>query len=154
MQPVQDILFTVEAKALNTAINGSRRPVLVAASSLFFTVLQSVCTAVIAINGVRFAIGLSALLMNVGVGSLLFRFHHIEWLRILMICVALAGSLINLGALWQVRRLRNRPSARWRLRPRTKRETRDERLQLWLSLLTLLFLGIEESLHFVLCHTL
>jgi hypothetical protein len=123
-------------------------------SALFFAVLQSVCTAVVAINGIRFALGMGALLMNVGIGSFLFRFHHIEWLRIVMTWGAVLISGVNIGVVWQMRRLRNRPSARWRARPLKDGELRKERLQLWLSLATLVVVAVEEYLHFRFCHTL
>jgi hypothetical protein len=97
---------------------------------------------------------MGALLMNVGIGSFLFRFHHIEWLRILMTWGAVLISCVNIGVLWQVRRLRNRPAARWRARPLNEGELRKERLQLWLSLATLVIVAIEEYLHFRFCHTL
>ena len=128
--------------------------VAISTSALLFSVLQSVCTAVVAINGIRLALGMGALLMNVGIGSFLFRFHHIEWLRILMTWGAVLISCVNIGVLWQVRRLRNRPAARWRARPLNEGELRKERLQLWLSLATLVIVAIEEYLHFRFCHTL
>ena len=128
--------------------------VAISSSALLFAVLQSVCTAVVAINGIRFALGTGALLMNVGIGSFLFRYHQIEWLRILMTWGAALISSVNIGVLWQVRRLRSRPAARWRARPRNEGEFRKEQLQLWLSLATLVVVAIEEYLHFRLCHTL
>jgi hypothetical protein len=128
--------------------------VAISSSALFFAVLQSVCTAVVAINGIRFALGMGALLMNVGIGSFLFRYHQIEWLRIVMTWGAVLISSVNIGVLWQVRSLRNRAAARWRARPLKDGVLRNERLQLWLSLATLAVVAIEEYLHFRLCHTL
>jgi hypothetical protein len=92
--------------------------------------------------------------MNVGIGSFLFRYHQIEWLRTLMTWGAALISSVNIGVLWQARRLRSRPAARWRARPRNEGELRKEQLQLWLSLATLVVVAIEEYLHFRLCHTL
>jgi hypothetical protein len=105
-------------------------------------------------NGIRFALAMGALLMNVGIGSFLFRFHQIEWLRILMTWGAVLISCVNIGVLWHVRRLRHRPAARWRARTLNEGELRKERLQLCLSLATLVVVAIEEYLHFRLCHTL
>ena len=126
----------------------------VAWSSFVFAILQSICTAVIAINGLRFAIGLGALVMSAGAGSALGSFHHIEWLRYTLMSGALLGSFLNLAILWQVRRLRNRPAARWRQRPLPARQIRAERLQFLLSVATLVLVGVEEYLHFLNCHTL
>lgn len=116
--------------------------------------LQSVCTAVVAINGVRLAIGLGSLVMTAGLGSVLENFHGIVWLRILLLAGALTGSIVTLGIVLRSKRLRNRPAARWRLQPLTPRQRTMDRLQIGLSVATLIIVGIEEYLHFRLCHTL
>ncbi|WP_213807864.1 hypothetical protein [Granulicella sp. dw_53] len=125
----------------------------IAWSSAFFALLQSICTAVIAINTVRLAIGLSSLVMTVGAGAFLVRFHA-DWIRIPMMTVALLGSLINLSVLFHVRRLRRRPASRWRQRPLTQHAKRSEREQLVLSIVSLALIFIEEYFHYLLCHTL
>jgi hypothetical protein len=131
---------------------GTRRAV--AWSSLVFAILQSVCTALVTINGIRLLIGLGALAMTAGAGSMLGHFHHIEWLRYTLLTGAVGGALVNLGVLWQVRRLRNRPAARWRQRPLDARKLRGERLQLLLATATLVLVCVEEYFHFQLCHHL
>lgn len=125
----------------------------IAWSSAFFALLQSICTAVIAINAVRLAIGLGSLAMTVGVGAMLVRFHA-DWIRIPMMTVAIGGALINLAVLAHVRRLRNRPASRWRQRPLTAAGKRSEREQLVLSVVSLVLIGVEEYFHYILCHTL
>src|ERR1700757_4466473 len=54
----------------------------VAASSLLFSVLQSICTAVVALNSVRLAIGIGSLAMTTGLGAAMEHFHQITWLRV------------------------------------------------------------------------
>lgn len=125
----------------------------IAWSSFLFAVLQSVCTAFAALSGLRLLLGISSLVMSAGVGAALDRFHT-NWLRVPMISFALIGSLLNLAALMQVRRLRNRPSARWRLQPLTRHQIRMERVQLVLAITTLILIGIEEYWHLQFCHTL
>jgi hypothetical protein len=65
-----------------------------------------------------------------------------------MMLIALAGALLNLAALWQVRRLRARSSSAWRQPPLTPAKRRSETLQLALSLLTLVLLIAEGIAHY------
>jgi hypothetical protein len=132
----------------------SKSRAIVVGTSFVFSVLQSVCTAIVAINGVRFAIGLGALVMTAGLGADLDSFHGITWLRITFFVGAVSGSLLTLGILLRSRHLRNRPAARWRFRPLTPKQRRIEFLQIAISVLTLILVVIEECLHFHNCHTL
>jgi len=115
-------------------------------SGLVFAVLQSACTAVIAVSGVRVAIGLGALAAAAGVHAPARGFHR-DLLRIPMMLLALAGALVNLLVLWKVRRLRKRPAARWRQKPATPAKLRGERWQIALALLTLALLAAEWITH-------
>lgn len=126
---------------------------LLAWSSFAFAVLQSICGAVVAIDGFRVAIGVGALVFTSGAGAMMRRFHA-DWIRIPMILIALIGSLLNLAILIHVRRLRNRPSAQWRRRPLTPHQARMEKLQWALSIAALVLIGIEEYLHFGFHHRL
>src|SRR5580698_4745937 len=125
----------------------------IAWSSFFFALLQSICGAVVAINGLRLAIGIGALALTAGAGGALVRFHT-DWIRIPMIVAALIGSLLNLAIFLHVRHLRNRPASQWRQQPLSPHKKRMERLQLFLSLATLVLIGIEEYLHFGFHHSL
>lgn len=71
-----------------------------------------------------------------------------------MIVLALAGSLLNLVVLWQVRRLRSRPAAQWRQTPASAGKLRMERVQTILSIATLVLIGIEEYWHITWHHHL
>jgi hypothetical protein len=115
-------------------------------SSFFFALVQSLCTAVFAISGIRVLIGLSALAAAAGVNAPARGFHQ-DAIRIPMMALAPVGALVNLYVLWQIRRLRNRPSAQWRQRPLTAAKRRSERLQLALSILTLILLLAEWITH-------
>ena len=126
----------------------------VVASSLLFSVLQSICTAIVALNSVRLAIGIGSLAMTTGLGAAMEHFHQITWLRVTLLVGALSGSILTLGIVLRATRLRNRPAARWRFRPLSSKQRRMELLQIALSLITLLLVVIEEYLHFRLCHTL
>ena len=61
--------------------------------------------------------------------------------------LALAGAVLNLIVLWQVRRLRARPAAAWRVQPVSAKKLRGERLQLVLAVATIVLVAVEETLH-------
>ena len=96
---------------------------LVGLTSLFFILLQSACTAVMAISGVRVVIGLSALAAAAGLNRPATGFHA-DAIRIPMMAIALIGSFVNLYVIWRIRSLRSRPSSQWRVSSRNcKTET-------------------------------
>jgi len=72
---------------------------------------------------------------------------HGAAIRIPMEAIAVAGSVINLYAVWRVRSLRARPASQWRMKPITTKQLRSESWQVWLALLTLLLLGVEIGFH-------
>jgi hypothetical protein len=115
-------------------------------SSFFFALVQSLCTAVLAVSGIRVVIGLSALAAAAGVHAPARGFHQ-DAVRIPMMILALGGSLLNLYVLWHIRRLRHQPSAQWRRQPLSPKKRRSERLQFALSVLTLLLLLAEWITH-------
>jgi len=109
-------------------------------------VLQSVCSAFIALNGVRLLIGVGAFAAASGALKLADRMH-IDAIRIPMMLLALGGSVLNLVVLWQVWRLRRRPASAWRQQPVSKKKIASEWLQFALSVLTLLLLAAEFVAH-------
>ncbi len=115
-------------------------------SSFVFAVLQSMCTAVIAISGIRVAIGLTALAAVAGIDAPATGFHG-DAIRIPMMTFALFGSGLNLVLVWHIRRLRNRPAAQWRRVPLTAKKLFSERLQIALSVVTLILLAAEWITH-------
>ena len=115
-------------------------------TSFLFAMIQSLCTAVFAVSGVRVAIGLSALAAVSGVYAPARGFHQ-DAIRIPMLIVAAAGAVVNLAVLAWIRHLRSRPSAQWRRRELSSRERRSERLQVALAVVTLLLVGLETLTH-------
>src|SRR6266567_8280676 len=79
-------------------------------SSIMFAVMQSACTAVIAVSGVRVAIGFSALAAAAGIHTPAHGFHQ-DAIRIPMMVLALLGAFLNLYVVGRVRRLRRKPAA-------------------------------------------
>jgi hypothetical protein len=120
-------------------------------SSLIFAVLQSACTAVLAVSGIRVVIGLGALVAAAGSNAPARGFHQ-DAIRIPMMLLALAGALVNLYVLWRQWSLRRRPASQWRLQPLTAKEKRSQWLQFVLAIVTLALLGIEGWIHPMMHH--
>jgi hypothetical protein len=115
-------------------------------ASLSLALLQSLCTAVLAVSGVRVAIGLTALAAAGGIYAPARGFHQ-DAIRIPMLILAAAGAILNLLVLAWIWRLRSQSSAQWRRREITPREKRSERLQVALAVLTLVLVGLETWTH-------
>jgi hypothetical protein len=115
-------------------------------SGIVFALLQSACTAVIAISGLRVAIGLSALAAAAGIHAPARGLHQ-DAIRIPMMVLAFLGAVINLYVVWKVRHLRSRPASQWRQQPLTRKKLNSERFQIALSVLTLLLLAAEWITH-------
>lgn len=122
-------------------------------TSLLFIVLQSACTAFMAISGLRLLIGVGSLAAAAAGSSLLVAIHG-EAIRLPMELLAILGSLVNLYAIWRVRSLRARPSAQWRAVPVTPEKKRSESIQIGLAVLTLTLVGVEWAFHFHLHHSI
>jgi hypothetical protein len=125
----------------------------IAWSSLFFVLLQSVCTFFAALDGLRVVIGVGALASVVQAGESWDKFHT-DWVRLPMVAFALAGALLNLAILRRVRGLRNRPASQWRQQPVTSRKLRMERVQFVLAITTLVLIAVEEMTHIHTFHRL
>ena len=115
-------------------------------ASLLIALLQSLCTAVLTISGIRVAIGLTALAAAGGVYTPARGFHQ-DAIRIPMLVLAAAGAIINLAVLAWIRHLRSRPSAQWRRRELSPEQKRSERLQVVLAIVTLILVGLETWTH-------
>src|SRR5260370_19627729 len=80
-------------------------PKLINWSALLFAVLQSVCSAFIALNGVRLLIGLGAFAAASGALKLADRMHT-PALRIPMMLLSLGGSILNFVVICKACRFR------------------------------------------------
>jgi len=129
------------------------RSLAVGLTSLFFILLQSACTAFMAISGLRLLLGVGALAAAATGLKFLVALHGAA-LRIPMEVVAIVGSVVNLIAVQRIRRLRARPSSQWRMKPATKKQLRSESWQVGLAVLTLLLVAVEWGFHIYLHGTL
>jgi hypothetical protein len=129
-----------------------RRRWMVGWSSLVFAILQSACTAFMAMSGLRLVIGISSTAMAAGMLPLVKL--HTDYLRIPMVLLAVFGAAANLYVIWEMRRLRARPAAQWRVTPRSEKQRRGERVQIVLAVVTLVLVAVEESFHLYLHHVL
>lgn len=137
---------TVDARPGN---DEKGRSWIIGLTSLFFILLQSACTAFMAISGLRLLIGIGSLAAAT-TGLRLLDSIHGEAIRIPMEIFAVAGSAINLFAIARVRSLRARPSSQWRIAPMTADKRRAESMQIAIAVVTLLLVAIEWTFHFYL----
>jgi hypothetical protein len=126
--------------------NATGRSWIVGVTSFFFILLQSACTAVMAISGVRVIIGLGALAAAAGLNRPASGFHA-DAIRIPMMAIALIGSFVNLYVIWRIRSLRSRPSSQWRTTPATPKQKRAEAFQIVLAVITLALVLAEWITH-------
>jgi hypothetical protein len=131
--------------------SAERRTRWVSWSSFIFALLQSLCTAVLTISGIRVLIGLGALAAAAGTDAPAKGFHG-DAIRIPMMVLALVGALINLYALWRQWSLRRRPASKWRVQPLSAKEKRSQWLQFVLAIVTLVLLGLEWWTHPMIHH--
>ena len=122
---------------------------LVSLTSFLFILLQSACTAVMAVSGLRLLIGLGSLAAASFIPGFIFSIHA-DKIRIPMMVVAVLGSVLNLYVVWRIRSLRARPASQWRVQPVTAKQRRSETIQIVLSILTLLLVVAEILAHYVL----
>jgi len=122
-------------------------------TSLFFILLQSACSAVTALSGLRLLIGIGSLAAATTGVKLLASIHG-DAIRIPMELLAIAGSAVNLYVIWRIRSLRDRPSSQWRVGPITPAKKRAETIQIALAILTLLLVFVEWTIHLHLHHSI
>jgi hypothetical protein len=119
------------------------------ASSLVLALMQSICTAVFTISGVRLAIGLTAFALAGSVAAPIHWFHQ-DAIRIPMLVLAAVGAVADLLILAWMRHLRAQSAAQWRRREQSSNEKRSQRLQVAVAILTLLLVGLETWTHVIL----
>jgi len=128
------------------ATSNTKSPAFLGTTSFILALLQSLCTAVLTLSGLRVVLGLSALAAASGTYAPARGFHQ-DAIRIPMLVFAAVGALVNLGILAWIRHLRNQPSAEWRRREPTAKEKRSKRVQIFLSIVTLILVGLEVWTH-------
>jgi hypothetical protein len=133
--------------------HGGGRGLAVGFTGLFFILLQSACTAFMAISGLRLLIGVGSLAAAAGGLKFLAALHGAA-VRIPMEVMAIAGSVVNLYAIRRVRRLRARPASQWRMKPVTAKQRRSESWQIGMAVLTLLLVAVEWGFHIYLHRTI
>jgi hypothetical protein len=151
-QPEKGAPSSSAARPKGANSESSFRGWIVASSSFIFALLQSLCTAFVAISGLRLVIGLTSLASAIGARTPWSL--HADRIRIPMVLLALVGAIINLYAIRRIHKLRRRPAAQWRMQPVAPSKLRSENLQIILAIATLVLLFVEETLHVILHHVL
>lgn len=119
-------------------------------AAVVMALLQSLCTAILTINGIRVGIGVAALAAS-SIAAPLLSFHR-DAIRIPMLSIAVLGAVINLLVLAWVWHLRARPESQWRKQDITKKQHVSERLQVAMAVATLLLVGLEIWTHPIVNH--
>jgi len=112
---------------------------------LTLAAIQAVCAAAVALSGIRTALGLSSLIAATAAGPATGL--HASKFRIPMLALAGTGAAVNLLLFWNAERIRRNPSARWRMRPLTRKQRLGKWIQLGCSVLTLLLIAAELLTH-------
>ena len=107
---------------------------------MVMALLQSLCTAILTINGIRVGIGVAALAAS-SIAAPLLSFHR-DAIRIPMLSIAVIGAVVNLAVLAWIWHLRARPESQWRKQPITKKQRWSERLQVVMAIATLVLAGL------------
>jgi hypothetical protein len=144
----KDILTNRVDSGAAPADQATRRSWIVGFTSLLFILLQSACTAVMAISGVRVLIGLGALAAAAGLHTPAKGFHA-DAIRIPMLVLAVGGSIVNLYVIWRIRSLRARPASQWRAQPVSGKQKRAENVQIALAIVTLILVAAEYATHLI-----
>jgi hypothetical protein len=127
-------------------LDNSNRMRALGGASFLLALLQSLCTAVFVVSGVRLAIGLTALAAVSGIYAPARGFHQ-DAIRIPMLILATVGAVVNLAVIAWIRHLRANPAAQWRRTELTTKQRRSERLQVILAIVTLILVGLETWTH-------
>jgi len=118
---------------------------LLAFAPLGLAAIQAACAAAVALSGVRTVLGLSSLIAATAAGPATGL--HANKFRFPMLVLAGIGAVINLLLFWNAERLRGNPSARWRMRPLTRKERLGKWIQFGSAVLTLLLIAVEVLAH-------
>jgi hypothetical protein len=117
---------------------------------LGLALIQAFCAATVFLSGVRTALGFSSLIAAAAAGPATG--FHASRIRIPMLAIAGIGAVVNLLLFWNAERMRKNPSARWRMRPLTRKQRLAKLIQLGTSILTLLLIAAELLAHPLLHH--
>ena len=125
----------------------SRRPfrTLISFGSFTLALLQSLCSAAVAISGVRVLFGLSSLVSATAAGPA--HGFHSNKIRLTFLVLAGVGAVVNLWLYWNESRLRSNPAAQWRITPLDRKARIRRSLQLWLAIVTLVLVAAEQITH-------
>jgi hypothetical protein len=143
----QMVLGTPRSKFEETVGTPTARRWAFSLTSLFFILLQSACSLVIAVSGIRVLIGLGALAAVTAAAQAPPTGLHRDEIRIPMMILAIGGSLINLYVIWRIRSLRKRQSSQWRQQPISRKRIWGENTQIALAILTLILVAAEFFAH-------
>lgn len=110
--------------------------------SVFIVLFQTGCA--IAVFASRISLWISGASLVIPLKASVL---HSEPVRLPLLALATFGSLLNLFVLWNARRLRRRPEAKWRIKPLRFRDKLRNRIVFSASMITLFMVVSELVLH-------
>lgn len=148
--PQRDDGCSTYARSLRTW--GGMRGILLGWSSLFLAAIESLCAAAVALSGVRVLLGMSSLIAATAAGPA--QGFHREVFRVPILWASGVLAVLTLWLLWNEHRIRQNPSAQWRLQPLTPKQRRQRWMQLVTSIVALLLILAEVITHPLFHHEL
>ncbi len=122
--------------------SAERTSVLLSLTSFAGGIIQGACAILVASSTAKIFLGVAGL-----AGALKTSEFHREAVRLPLMAVSTVLAIITLFVLWNGHRMRNFPSARWRKRTLTARERLGIGFSLVASVLTLVLVIAEISIH-------
>ena len=119
-------------------------------TAMVMALLQSLCTAILTINGIRVGIGVAALAAS-SIAAPLLSFHR-DAIRIPMLSICRdwrGGQPARTGVGLALARAAR---VQWRRQPITKKQRWSERLQVSMAVATLVLVGLEIYTHPIVNH--
>jgi hypothetical protein len=110
--------------------------------SLLAASLETICTAFVALSKLGILTAFTSFL-----GTIIVSRYHADRIRVPVLALAFLGATLNLLVLWNRQRLRNRPSAAWRIRPLRVRERWRTRVLVAVSVVTMFLIAAEFLIH-------
>ncbi len=124
-----------------------RTSVLLSFTSFAGGIIQGACAILVASSTAKIFLGVAGLAAAVKTSEL-----HANIVRIPLMLISATFALITLFVLWNGHRLRNLPSAQWRKRTLTARHKAGIAFSLVASVLTLVLVVAEITIHPILGH--
>jgi hypothetical protein len=140
--PSQSVTEPNQETAIAEDHSSERTPILLSITSVAGGIIQGACAILVASSTAKIFLGIAALAAALKTSEL-----HANIVRLPLMAISTILALITLVVLWNAHRLRNLPSARWRKRALTARQKAGFAFSFAASVLTLVLVIAEATIH-------